>query len=88
MQLHLVVSDVIGVLVADVHIVVLLELLDILPPLLLRLNALPSLDRERNREPSHQEPEGDHAVEKDAAFSATWLAIYKRIEIVMCLTLE
>ena len=52
MHLHLVVSDVVCILVTHIDIVILFQLLDILPPLLLSLDSVLARIREGHSKPS------------------------------------
>ena len=63
-HVHLVVSDVICVFVGDVDVVVLLELFDVLPALLLDSDAVGPLARERDSQEEQRAAEQDHADEE------------------------
>lgn len=63
-HVHLVVSDVICVFIGDVDVVVLLELFDVLPALLLHFDAVGPLARERDSQEEQSAAEQDHADEE------------------------
>ena len=63
-HVHLVLSDVICVFIGDVDVVVLLELFDVLPALLLDRDAAGPLARERDSQEEQSAAEQDHADEE------------------------
>ena len=67
LQLHPRVCDVVGVLVAHVHVVVLLQLFDVLPALLLDLDPHRSLPGQGYRQPEQENAQNDHA-QKESRF--------------------